>query len=225
MNDLIVSPVQDANIQIDKHKYSMQDFLEGVETVLERIDQTGDFEVGMKVLKGMTALSQAAGLSLAKLLHGMYTRWPDDDEDGFYDELAGYTTIKRITVERYVNAWSALQVVPDDYRDQMYLRPTRDLVKLGEAWSQGYTPKDSQWSDLLMAQNSSEFAATLRGVKNAKPRKSSLMMYLERDGSIYAYKENTKVFIGHININAPEWNEIAQKALERIVKGSGMIRR
>lgn len=223
MNDIVTETIQDTSIQIDKHKYSMQDFLEGVDTVLEKIDETGDFEVGMKVLKGMTALSQAAGLSLAKLLHGMYTRWPDDDEDEFYDELAGYTTIKRITVERYVNAWSALQVVPDDYRDQMYLRPTRDLVKLGEAWSQGYTPKKDQWSDLLMAQNSSEFAATLRGVKNAKPRKSSLMMYLERDGSIYAYQNGEKFFIGSLNLN--DASTATNKGIERIIKGSGLIRR
>lgn len=225
MNDIVTETIQDTSIQIDKHKYSMQDFLEGVDTVLEKIDETGDFEVGMKVLKGMTALSQAAGLSLAKLLHGMYTRWPDDDEDEFYDELAGYTTIKRITVERYVNAWSALQVVPDDYRDQMYLRPTRDLVKLGEAWSQGYTPKKDQWSDLLMAQNSSEFAATLRGVKNAKPRKSSLTLYLERDGSIYAYQDGNRKYAGSVNLAGAVDDATIRKAVERISKGSNLIRR
>src|SRR5688572_13442808 len=101
MNDLIPTPIQQADIQIDKKSYSVEDFLDGIDTVLSKIDDTGDFEYGMKVLKGMSSLSQAAGLSLAKLLHGMYLRWPQEDEDGFYDELAGYTTLKRITVERY----------------------------------------------------------------------------------------------------------------------------
>lgn len=225
MNDIIDNPVARLDIQIDRKHYSIQDFLDGVESVLEVVKKTDNFDVGLRLLQGMSGLSQAAGLSLAKLLHGLHLLWMNKenaDEDEFFDMLAGCMTLKRITLERYIDAWDALvTIVPLEYRDQMMGRPTRDLVKLGETTSRGYVVENGQWNKLLQAQNSAEFASILRGVKNAKPRKSSLTLYLERSGDIVGFVGDKRLSIGYLYVDDKE----TAKAIERIVKSAGIIKR
>lgn len=224
MNDIIDNPVTNSMISIDKKTYSIQDFLDGVEDVLEVVEKTDNFDAGLRLLQGMSGLSQAAGLSLAKLLHGMHLLWmaKGQDSNEFFDMLGGFTTLKRITLERYIDAWEALTtIVPLEYRDQMMSRPTRDLVKLGETTARGYVVKDAQWDKLLQSQNSSEFASILRGVKNARPRKSSLTLYLERNGDIVGFIGEKRVLIGYLYVDDSD----AGKAIERIIRSAGIIKR
>jgi hypothetical protein len=62
----------------------------------------------------------------------------------------------------------------------------------------------------------------IRGIKGKAPRKSSMRIYMERDGTLNAWKGDAKMFVGYLDI-ASDF-ELVKKAIERILS-IGILRK
>ena len=212
----------DETFFIDSKEFAISDALNGIDAVLTRIEESGDFDIGANTLRSMYAAGRAIAHSTVKLCHGMHRLWTQAgrDPDQFWMWMQDVTPIKKITIERYINAWEAYLTLDDD---RLLTRPIKDLVALGSTLAQGYEVDKSDVDSLIEATSPTEFAGQLRLIKGQEPRKSLLTIYLEPDGTLNAWNKDGVVNIGYINLSNE--SPIAVKAIERIVRCSGLIKR
>ena len=142
-------------------------------------------------------------------------------QEDFGDYIESTTSTKRVTVQRYVNYWE--QVEQERIPKNIQERPMRDLVPIAKMLEQGFEPSKAEWIKLNLASNSSELSEVIREVKGKKPRKSGMKIQIERDGSLYAYKDNRRVYVGFLDLK--EQDDLLLKAIERILDGAQIIRR
>ena len=132
------------------------------------------------------------------------------------------TTTKGVTVDRYINVWDKIdqEMIPKAVQE----KPMRELVPIASMLSQGFEPTKREWTKIELTSNSSELSAVIREIKGKKPRKSGLTIQMERDGSLYVYKDDDRFYIGYLDLNE-EKNPDVEKAIERIISGANIIRR
>jgi hypothetical protein len=223
MNDDLdlVPNTTDQYFFMNKQQHSIQDYLSGVDGVLQSIADTGDFEIGVNFVRSASAASRAVGLSMAKLLYGMRKMW--ESETDFFEYMQEFTTLSRLTMSRYIDAWEGYLQIPELLQPSFIVRPMKDLVALGSAISQGYIV-DDELDKLVSCSNSTAFAKVLReDVKGAEPRSNSLTIYLEQSGDLVAWQNGVRVSLGYLNIQECDTNATAKKAVERIIKSSGIL--
>lgn len=210
---------------VDNHKFTSADVMEGVDNLLEEIKTTGEFELGANALRSMSGIARVTGWASAKLCHGMMNLWvaQGHDADRFYDYIKDSTHLKQLIVERYISAWDAINKLPDTYTDQLVAQPIKNGIALGAAMSQGYEPSDEQIRKLAEAKSNQEFLSTIREVKNKPAKKGSLTIYLEPDGTLKAWQNNKVEFVGDLDVKSER--PMVVKAIERIVKSAGILRR
>lgn len=210
---------------VDNHKFTSADVMEGVDNLLEEIKTTGEFELGANALRSMSGIARVTGWASAKLCHGMMNLWvaQGHDADRFYDYIKDSTHLKQLIVERYISAWDAISKLPDNYTDQLVAQPIKNGIALGAAMSQGYEPNDEQIKKLAEAKSNQEFLSIIREVKNKPAKRGSLTIYLEPDGTLKAWQNNKVEFIGDLDVKSER--PMVVKAIERIVKSAGILRR
>jgi len=62
------------------------------------------------------------------------------------------------------------------------------------------TSAKNRWKKIELCTNDRELGDVLRKIKGQGPRKSAKVIRLERDGSIYLWKNDVKKFVGFLNI-------------------------
>lgn len=210
---------------INGNEKSIVEALEGVDGLLDTIAEQGDFDAGANALRSMYAAGRAISHSMVKLCHGMYYLWKDSGRDAeqFWAWMQDATPLKRITIERYIHAWEAYLKLDDD---RLLTRPLKDLVALGSAVSQGYEVDKSDVNRLIEATNNNAFLGELREIKGQEPRKSAMSLYLEPDGTINAWTKDGVEYVGYLNLPSPNApSGVLDKAIERIIRSAGLIRR
>lgn len=210
---------------VDNHKFTSADVMDGIDNLLEEIKTTGEFELGANALRSMSGIARVTGWASAKLCHGMMNLWvaQGHDADRFYDYIKDSTHLKQLIVERYISAWDAISKLPDNYTDLLVAQPIKNGIALGAAMSQGYEPNDEQIRKLAEAKSNQEFLSTIREVKNKPAKKGSLTIYLEPDGTLKAWQNNKVEFVGDLDVKSER--PMVVKAIERIVKSAGILRR
>ena len=226
MDELTVldTQVADELFYIDGKSHSVQDYLSGVDMVLHEIESTGDFEIGANTVRSMSSVGHAIGISKAKLLHGMWTIWQErmkaDSEDAFFNyvsEFCGMTN--RVVVQRYIQAWEAVLIAPPTLYEDMLAQPMKNLNALGSAIAQGFEITDDTWENVATTTNNNEFLKIIRSdVKGKEPRKNSITIYLEKDGSLVAWQDGNTSLIGVLQMRTGN-----VKAIERIIKSAGIV--
>lgn len=213
---------------IDSKAHSVYDYLESIQDVILQIQSTGNFDIGANTLRSMSSIGHAIGLSKAKLLHGMKTLWINErDEDSFYQYVIDFGHLSsRIIIDRYINAWDAYMIVPKEYLESITVHPMKNLNALGAAISQGYEPDDETWEKLSSAKENGKFLKIIReDIKGQPARKNSITIYLEPNGDLVAWCNDVRVPVGYLNVQDIEESDLLNKSINRIVKGSGIIRR
>jgi len=207
---------------INDKETSIQQALESVENLLMKIEDTDDFNLGADVLRSMYAAGRAIGHSMVKLCYGMFSIWEASgrDMEQFWGYMQDNTPLKRITIERYIKAWDAYLELGDT---RLLTRPTKDLVALGSAMSQGYEVSQEDVEKLLETKSNGEFLGTIREIKGAEPRKNSITLYLETDGTINAWTKDGVVYVGYLDTKGAINNDILDKCITRITRSSGLI--
>lgn len=207
---------------VNNEALTEQDMFYAIDGVVQELNQTGDIRKATQVVSILDRIDNVTGKVKAKLLHGM-NRWYllNKPQDDFGDYIESTTPTKRITVERYVNVWE--QIEQERIPKKIQARPMRDLIPVANMLAQGFEPSKSEWNTIDLASNSSELLDAIREIKGKKPRKSGMTIQMERDGSLYAYKDSKRVYVGFLDLK--EQDELLLKAIERILDGAQIIRR
>lgn len=212
---------------IDEKVHSVYDYLDGVGDVIAEIVTTGDFEIGANTLRSMSNIGHAIGISKAKLLHDMLEIWVASGrtEEDYYQYVIDFGHLSsRLIIGRYIDAWSAFLKAPTSLQDSFIMHPMKNLNALGAAISQGYEPDPDDWEKLAESTDNNQFLKTIReDVKKKPARKNSLVIYLEENGDLVAWQGDERCYLGNLII--PDNQPISEKAIERIVKGAGIIKR
>lgn len=183
--------------------------------------------IALNVGRQLREISRVSGLALAKLLYGMKINWENytDINDNFEDVVISYIDIHKDNVLRYANVWAlfAEKLIPEGLVDEIQDRNIKDLIPVGLAITQGYEIDQEAWEKIAAAPDYNTVLRTVReDVKNKPPRKGSLQLYLDRTGTIWAFQDDERKFVGSLEVT--DEDEVVQKAINRILNGSGVIR-
>jgi hypothetical protein len=206
-----------------------QDTLDAVDTILEKLNETDDLAPMDATLQSLLGVQKISGVALAKLLWGTKKWWTDRDMDRvtgdtFEDRMESMHRMKRIVVDRYISLWDKYEAgaIPEAIR----ARNMKDQIAISNAVEQGYEITKKIWRKLEDATNNSEVLKIIReDVKGQPPRKSSLQIFEERDGSLVAWDAEGRHVLGWLNSKEENDDPAIHKGLERIRNGSNLMRR
>lgn len=202
------------------------------------IDQRIDAIIGQAILqknvyialnacRSLIGVIKISGLSLARVLYAIKANWDKFGMDESFDDLV-YEYLGRSpqTVDKYITIWKMFedQVVPPRIAEQLKQRNIQDLVPIANAIAQGEEITEDQWERLAEAPDFNSVSRIVReDIKGADPRRSLLTISIDADGTLWAYKDGNRYFIGSLEVKDEE--EIVQKAINRITNNSGILRK
>jgi len=220
-DELDIEAISPSTIFISGESITEQDAMDEIDKVLNELyvnNNLNDVDVVIDTLLGLQRIS---GKALAKLLYGSKRWWAKDKN--FDDHMESRHGLKKVTIDRYITVWES--IVTNTIPAPLQERPMRDLIPIAKAISQGYELTKPIINRLIKATSSSEIGAILRTVKNKAPRKSSLQITWARDGSLYAWKDDKRHHIGWLDKDAYETDEVAKKAINRILDNAGVVKK
>jgi len=196
------------------------------EVIAESIEKHSAL-IALRVGTQLREISRVSGLALAKLIYGMRENWEtyDDVNDDFEDTVISFIDIHKDNISRYANVWALFdkKLVPEELRETIQDKNIKDLIPVGLAISQGYEIEQEEWEAIAEAHDLTGVAKVLReDVKNKPPRKGSLQLYMDRDGTIWAFQNEERFFVGTLVV--ADKQDAVQKAINRIINGSGIIK-
>jgi hypothetical protein len=197
-----------------------------IDEVLKRSLKERNADLALDMCKQLVAIGQVVGIGLAKALYFLQKNWEkykidEAFEDYVFDKIGKH----RHTVERYVKIWGMFDnaVVPQDYVEEFQQKSVNELAPIANAVYQGYEISAEEWEKLSEAPDENVISKIVReDIKNQPPRKNTLQLFLDREGTIWAYQDSHRYFVGSLEISATE--EPIQQAIERIVGRSRMMK-
>lgn len=220
-NELLIIGQFDQEIDTDDNW-----LLDKIETIINESLSKHDVHIALNSCKTLKSIIKTSGIGLAKLLYLIYYHWDDFGmEDAFEDVVFEYVGLHRHTVERYVRVWGmyAEDKVPKQFVQKIMHRNIKDQIPIANALVQGYSITPETWEDLAEAPDYNTVSQIiLTDVKQAEPRKSSMKIFLDNQGTIWVKKgRESRKFVGSLDTHSDE--EIVKMAIQRIIKGSGML--
>jgi len=197
--------------------------LEKIDEIIKYSIRQGDPEIvfrhGFRLLAGM----QIRGWALAKLLYLVEKSWDDYEiGDDFYDTVTGYLALHKNTIKRYIDVWDSCELIPPKLLPEFQQKAIRTHIPISSAIAQGYEIDDNTWQDLADAPDLNTVSRIVReDVRGEELKTGSISLSIDRDGSIYAFSHDQRYFIGSLEVDHKV--EVAQKAINRIIKNSGIM--
>lgn len=184
-------------------------------------------EAATNMVLEMKRTAQIAGLSLAITLYHFEQNWARfERDDTFEDYMMARTGYHSHTISRYLKVGKLLREgAPEEFRKELTSKTMNQLMPIANAVAQGYEIDTEIWKDLVQAQDSVIVRDIIRDdVREAAPRSTALSLWLDRQGTIWAFVGKTKErkFVGSLEVNNDDPD--IQKAIERIIKNSGMLK-
>ena len=220
--------MNDIQLQVNNAIISGNDILTAIDDVLDHLHTTGDLAPAENALKALVGVQEVSGLALAKLLHGLWKWWDETNQsensnDDFVDWCYSVSTsVKPITIERYISVWDKHE--KGLFTDRITARPLKDQIAIAKAMEQGYEFNKTQMKQLERAESNGEVLSIIRDVKGVEPRKSALIINMESGGSLWAWQNGEKFYVGFLNIEE-EKTETIKKAIARITNNTGIRRK
>ncbi len=197
-----------------------------IDEVLKQSLKEKNVDLALDMCKQLVAIGQVVGIGLAKALYFLQKNWEkykidEAFEDYVFDKIGKH----RHTVERYVKIWGMFDnaVVPQQLIEEFQQKSVNELAPIANAVYQGHEISAEAWEKLSEAPDPNTIAKIVReDIKGQLPRSNTLQLYLDREGTIWAYQKEHRYFVGSLDISAKE--EPIQQAIERIVGRSGMMK-
>jgi hypothetical protein len=215
------------NFSLEGTNITLMDMLETVDGIIQDAAQGENPELVMNAARSLLGMSKVSGIALAKLLHGMRSIWPqlkveDVDDKTFVREQIG---VEPITLKRYIQTWDmfAGDYVPKDLAQRIMQRPMKDLIAISACVAHGFEPNKAQWRELASATNNAEVREILRKIKGTPPKKNSVTIMLDKDGTLHVMNGKGKHFIGNLVLD--DKDPLVAKAVARIISHSGIVER
>lgn len=207
---------------IDGQILSRKNFMDAIDAEIINLHDTGNINQVMKVLNGLSAVEDVSGHAKAKLLWGS-SEWfkQNKPNESFSDHVESTTPMKKVTVDRYILTWSLIEelIIPKEIAE----RPMRDLVPIAKTISQGYEISKEQWHKIDMCASDGELRDVLRKIKGKAERKSARVIKLDRQGSLWGWKDNKKYFLGSLNIQDAENDKVLAEFIEKIKVSASIV--
>lgn len=196
-----------------------------LDSALDAAIKDCDADQAFELCNILVNIQRYSGLTLAKVLWTIQQHWQDFGiEDDFYDNAALRIDMHRDNIERYVRVHEMLtKHAPQEILNQLQDHNIRDLIPIANAVHQGYEIEEATWNKLANADTSQEISSIVReDVKGADPRSNSITIRMDRDGSLWAFRQEQRYFVGSLEVSDEE--ETIQKAINRIVSNSGIMK-
>lgn len=205
-----------------------QSLFDKIDSVLAQSLQEKDPTLAFYAGKSLLGVVRLGGLALAKLLHGVNSRWKDYEWGGTIYTLAEdeLGILAKATINRYIAVWEMITgaYIPSEVLEEVKVKPMRQLVPMASLITQGYDVDTKDWIRLAHATDAGEIAEIVREIKGKPPKKQTMKIVLEQDGTLNVWNGGKILNIGMLRVE-DETNEIVAKAIERIVNNSGIVRR
>jgi len=136
-----------------------------------------------------------------------------------------HSSLAKATIDRYILTWEMFhnKCIPEKLVSQIKSRTMRDQIEIAKI-ADRVELSDRDWKDIAACENGHALILVKRKLLDMKPRKSGVTLRLRRNGDIEAYdSEKNKHFIGSLELSERGKDEIVDKAINRIVRGAGML--
>ena len=201
------------------------DILSRVDTIIDTAVQEGNPDLAAKELEYLGGISRISGLASAKFIYTFKFNWKNFPQskyqtfEDYADEKVGY---HKSTVKRYFTVWNMFvsHDIPKEYSDKMKNLSIKSLVPISTMWSQGVQVEPHQWMMLSQATDAATVNKIIRDIKGVEPKKGSIQIEMQPDGTLYAWKDEKRYFVGTLNVEDKE--EVVQKAISRLI-GDGRV--
>lgn len=191
--------------------------------ILEAVE-SGNADRAFGVVKQLRLASQLSGLSLAQTLWLIRDNWDSFDIEGDFEEIA-YERIglHKSTVREYCRVWELFETgyIPDQLSADFKNKNIKDLKYLANTVSKGYEIENEDWIELSEAPDYSTLSKKIREIRGVKPRAGSLQLYLEEDGTLYAYHNERIKYVGFLDVKSDD--DSVKKAINRITDNAGVM--
>ncbi len=202
--------------------FDAEHLLSRVDEVVNEALEKGDPEIALKAGALLTKVNRLAGLGFAKLAFTLKDRWIEFEvADDFVNVASLYWGKSSLTLERYIRVWEMLTTenIPEEVRDRLQQRPMKDLIAMGNMVAQGFPVPDPMWEVFAEAPNNATVLSEIRDITGREPKKGSMILHMERDGSLRAWQNGDGVHIGYLAIN----EDGTDKAIARIIDKVGIV--
>jgi len=222
VNDVVLSGLD----QVLPMQKAQADLLERVDTLIARAVEEGNPDIASGAMVSLAGISRMSGLASAKFIYTFKFSWenfPQSRSQSFEDYANDNLGYHKSTVKRYYNVWDMLvsHDIPKEYSDKLKLQPIRCLISIATMWSQGVQVESNQWMKLANAPDPSTVNKIIREIKKVEPKKGSIQIEMAEDGTLYAWKDEKRYFVGSLNVEDKQ--EVVQKAIARLV-GDGRVK-
>jgi hypothetical protein len=182
--------------------------------------------IALRGISQMEGFTRIVGDGLAKALWELKANWSMYElEEDFYDFVLEHSSLAKATIDRYILTWEMFhnKCVPEKLVSQIKSRTMRDQIEIAKI-ADRVELGDKDWKEIAACSNGHELILVKRKLLDMKPRKSGVTLRLRRSGDIEAYDSaGKKHFIGSLELDQRKTDEVVDKAINRIVRGGGLL--
>lgn len=204
---------------------SVQPSLIKLDEIYETAVNSGNYADILSLINNICVGSRLMGIALAKVLYRFYSDWDKFNiQDDFFDVVYDRTGRSKATISRYILVWKMYEdkLMPERYEDRIMSLPIRSQISISAALDQGYEIQQEDWKVLAHSEDVSTVMAKIREIKGADPKKGTMVLVLKRSGNLVASMDGQMKSVGMLVVDSDD--ELVQKALNRIIDKSGIIR-
>ena len=205
--------------------------LDKIRDAVSKAEKEQNVDIAIGACRQLVKIAKTSGRGLAEGLYLIWKNWDafgikDDDPISYIYTRVG---LHRATVDRYIKIAHMLNNskqygMPDELVEEIGQRNIKELVPISAALAQGYEINEKQWNKLANASDFNDVSRIIREeIKGIGSRSNILIISMDDKGilSAYDYKGN-RAHVGYLEIDVD--NEMAKKAIERIVTNSGILK-
>jgi hypothetical protein len=217
MSDLAVSSV---GVMVNDTEMR---FLDRVSDEINRAVLSGNPNQAFRFAQGLQRAVQLQGVSLAKFLFEMQSKWHlFQVEDEFYETLESELGISTAVADKYINMYRRVlgnEAIPAETRRKLMGKPIEGLLKVvaleGEIG-------DEDWAEIAQATSVSEMRQIARNIRGASTSSETalLIQYEKKSGQLKCRigSEGPFAIFGFLNELKREEDPAVDRAIERLLR-------
>lgn len=206
--------------------YKIEELLNKADAVLEKSFKQRNPDIAFHMIGQAAGAQQASIAVTAVACYKMRKFWASYQMEGDWRDYAEQRVGKSFDVlRRYADVGEVVEEkAPKDLRTLLWMRPYRNLIAIAQFCKKHGDIAPEKWKDLAQCVNGAEVREKLDGVREVVEKKPTnrLTLYIDRDGVLYAKKQNKKEPIGALRVDQIE-NQIVAEAVQRIITSSGIL--
>jgi hypothetical protein len=221
MSDLLEVNGLDQALSVD-----VTPMLEKIDEVVEESIKRGDVYYALDFGVNLIQVAQLSGMGLAKLFYLLRENWDKFEIGDDFDSVAySYVGRTKTTVDRYVRVWEMYEnkIIPPEFEEEIRQKNIKDQIRIASLPAQGYEPTEKQWQEIVDAPDYNSVGVIARKIEGKEPRKSALLIFISPTGELSAQQEGIIEFVGYLAVD--EAGEVAEKAIQRLLKSAGVLQR